>query len=513
MDLPFGRKAVERKAVQLIEEQRALTAIEGYWPDASDAGSGAVASVSRALALIPVWGAARILSDDVASLTPVLYTRNSQGIPVRQPTPSLFAQPSIHGTLFDWLSRAVTSMALQGDAIGLITARDYYGWPTMVEWLDPEQVATQDGKLYGPGSYMNPMWWWWGRPIDRRNLIHIPWRTMPYRVRGLSPIGAYQLTTNIGISAQEYHASWFGQGGAPPGTLKNNEKTFSHEEGEKLASRLVARLQTRKPLVYGKDWEYTPIAIKPQEAQFVETMQLTSTQIAVIYGLPPQKLGGTTGNSLTYSTVELNTIDYLTSSLRPWLRRLEYALTACFPRGYFVKFDVNDMLLLDAKTRAEVDSTSLGFQNAGWTDRDEVRASRDMPPQGKPNRVMPQTSPKQTDDDLNDDDNKTGEPQLDGAGTKSGHGHVSNTNAHLSGTRALEVMEETRVKSGRQALIDVMEAKEPGSLLKIPKQPVLPYRQKMLVDEDGNVVKTAMLELDPDVAEYREEYMRDRMTN
>jgi HK97 family phage portal protein len=461
MELPFGRKSLERKISKALEEQRALDFIEGVWPAADGANGNAVASVSRALSLVPVFGAARTLGDDIASLTPVLYTLNSQGIPVRQPTPSLFAQPSIHGTLYDWLFRAVVSMALQGDAIGLVTARDYYGWPTMVEWLNPEQVATQDGKLYGPGSYMNPMWWWWGRPIDPRELIHIPWFTMPYRVRGLSPIGAYQLTTDIGISAKEYHGNWFGQGGVPPGTLKNNQKTFDHTEGEKLANKLVARLQSRKPLVYGVDWDYTPIAIKPNEAQFVETMRLTATDIAVIYGLPPQRLGGSTGESMTYSTVELNNIDYLTHSLRPWLRRLEYVLTACFPRNYFVRFDTDEMMLLDAKTRAEVDSTSLGFQNAGWKDRDEVRTTYSLPPQGKPNVVPPQPDPKQTPNDLNDDDNKTGQPQLNGNGN-NGHSKVSGTNAHLSGTRALEQMPPRRYKDGRKALIEVMEMEVPA---------------------------------------------------
>lgn len=514
MEWPYGRKAVERKAIALLEEHRSVDAIEGYWPDASDAGGQSAASASRSLALVPVFGAIRTLGDDIASLTPVLYRNDSQGIPVRQPTPSLFAKPSIHGTLYDWLFRAVESMALQGDAIGLVTARDFYGWPTMVEWLNPEQVATQDGKLYGPGSYMNPLWWWWGRPIDPRELIHIPWFVMPYRVRGLSPIGAYQITTNIGISAQEYHMSWFGQGGVPPGTLKNLSKTFDSEEGEKLSRRLTARLQTRKPLVYGADWEYTPIAIKPHEAQFVETMQMTATHIAVVYGLPPHRLGGSTGDNLTYSTVELNNIDYLTHSLRPWLRRLEYALTACFPRGYYVKFDVDEMLLLDAKTRAEVDSTSLGFQNAGWMDRDEVRARRDLGPQGKPNKVAPQPTPTQTDDDLNEDDNKTGEPKLSG---NSDHGKVSNTNHHLSGTRdltdsRLAEIERAKPKSGRQAMIDLMEVKEPGSLVKTPRKPTNP-RRPVYADYDETTCETTALEDDPYVVEYREEYMRDRINS
>ena len=370
-------------------EERAITAIEGYWPDVSD-GPTALGhvSVSRAMALPAVFACIRILADTIASLPPVLYYQPTpNAIPQRQPTPSLFANPSIHGSLFDWLHRGTASMGSNGDAIGLITARDYYGYPTMIEWLNPEQVATQDGKLYGPGSFMNPLWWWYGRPIDPKDLVHIPWFTMPWRVRGLSPIGAFQLACNVGIGAMEYSMNWYQNGGVPPGTFQNTERTFDQTDADKITSRLVARMQSRKPLVYGKDWVYSPIAIKPHEAEFIQTMQLTATHIAHIYGVNPEDVGGTTGDSLTYSTVELNNIKLLTRTIRPWIVRWEQALTSCFPRGYYVKFDTSEMLRLDAKTRASIDQISLGFNPPAWKEVDEVRAGYDLPPSAKLNKV------------------------------------------------------------------------------------------------------------------------------
>lgn len=386
---PLQRRSPVEKAKRggklTAEEWRAISFIDGYWPDSSEPSNqyGHV-SVSRALSLVPVFGAARLIGDTISSLTPVLYTRDKRGIPQRQPTPSLFNNPSVHGTLPDWLHRGVVSQALQGDAIGLITRRDFYGFPTMVEWLNPEQVATQDGKLEGPGSFINPVWWWWGRPLNPQNLLHIPWFTMPWRVRGLSPIGAYQLTTNVGIGAEEYAANWYANGGVPPGTFQNTERTFEEKDADQITSRLVARLQARKPLVYGKDWTYNPIAIKPNEALFVETMRLTATQIAVIYGLPPEKIGGSTGSNLTYTTTEMNTLDYLMFSIRPWLVKWEYALSNCFPRGYYVRFQTSEMLRLDAETQAKVDQMSLGSNTTpGWRQVDEVRADHDWGPMPK----------------------------------------------------------------------------------------------------------------------------------
>lgn len=369
------------------EEQRALQA----WPWDTGGPVGGPAdrtlSVDRALSLVPVFGAARLLADTVASLTPALYTIGANGIQQRRPMPSLFVQPSVHGTVFDWLHRAVVSMALQGNAIGLITARDYYGFPTMVEWLDPQQVAVQDQNLSGPGSYMNPLWWWNKRPLNPQDVVHIPWFGLPYRVLGMSPIGAFRLTANTGLGAEEYAAAWFNNGGVPPGTIRNTQQKVSKEDADIIQARITNNMQRRRPMVLGNDWEYNPIAIKPHEAQFVETMRLTATQIAVIYGIPPEKIGGSTGSTLTYTTLEQNSLDYLTFSARPWLVRIEAALSKLFPRGTFVKFDVNDMLRTDAKTRAEIDQIALA--NQAYLTVDEVRADHDRPPMPKQELPVP----------------------------------------------------------------------------------------------------------------------------
>jgi HK97 family phage portal protein len=272
--------------------------------------------------------------------------------------------------------------------------RDYYGFPTMVEWLNPETVEVIDGVPAGPGSYMQPIWRWFGRQISPDDIVHIPWFCMPYRIRGLSPIGAFRSTANVGLGAAEYAAAWFANGGVPPGTFRNSEQLVSREDADMITSRLTSRLQQRKPLVFGRDWVYDPIAIKPNEAQFIETSRLTATEIAVIYGIPPEKIGGTTGSSLTYSTLEQHSLDFLTFSLRPWLVRIESALSNLFPRGQFVKFDTTDLIRADAKTRAQIDQISLGASPPPYRTVDEIRADHDLPPMPKP-PLPPAPQPQQ----------------------------------------------------------------------------------------------------------------------
>lgn len=272
-------------------------------------------------------------------------------------------------------------MALAGDAVGLITERDYYGWPTGCEMLNPREVQCVDTQYAGPGSYMQPLWYWRGRVQNPANIFHVPWFCLPYRVRGLSPLGAYAATVNVGLGAQTFSAAWFNNGGTPPGRFRNTEQKVDKDDAAEISDRLTARLRKRQPLVYGRDWEYfEPGPISPADVAFVEIMQMTATHIAAVYGIPPENIGGATGGSLTYNSVEQRSLGYLTFCLRPWLVRWEQALTRLFPRGQFVLFDPDDMVRTDTKTKAQIDALSLGVNQPGWKDQDEVRASRNLPP-------------------------------------------------------------------------------------------------------------------------------------
>src|SRR5215468_4837692 len=207
-------------------EERAITSLP--WDRGGPAPSQSV-DTDRALTLVPIYAAVRLLADSIASLPLHLY-RKKDDVPVQQSDPALLVKPEINGNLYDWLHRLVTSLALRGNAYGMITDRDSYGTPTMIEWLDPDLVYVNDRAFTGPGSFLQPIWYWRGIRIDRRDLLHIPWFTLPWRVQGFSPLQAYQMTANTGLAAQQYSNDWFASGGVPPGTFKNIAKTVTNDE-------------------------------------------------------------------------------------------------------------------------------------------------------------------------------------------------------------------------------------------------------------------------------------------
>ncbi|WP_327180413.1 phage portal protein (plasmid) [Streptomyces sp. NBC_01335] len=346
---------------------RAITSL----PWGSGGGSQPAVSTTSALTLVPVFAAVRILADNVAALPLQLFRRDGAD---RQPVsyvPALFWAPDAAGDLFTWLHKCVLSLALRGNAYGLITQRDPLGFPTMIEWLNPDDVWVDE---LNP---VLPVYYWQGRYVDRADIVHIPWVVLPGHVVGLSPVGLFAQTIGAGLSVTEYGRSWFQNGGTPPAVLKNGGKTIGPDEAEEISDRLSGRMRSRKPLVIGSDWDFTALSVSPEESQFIESMRLNASQIAAIYGVPPERIGGDTGSSLTYSTVEMNSLDLINSTLRPWLVRLESAFTRLMPGREFVRFNLDAMLRTSVLDRYAAHGMSLA---QGWQNRDGVRAKENLAP-------------------------------------------------------------------------------------------------------------------------------------
>ncbi|MET7514065.1 phage portal protein [Streptomyces sp. NPDC005480] len=347
--------------------KRAITSL----PWSSGGPTSSAYSEQRALSLIPVFASVRILASSVASLPVQLYRRNGLN---REPVsyiPQLLFKPAVVDDLYQWLQKCVISLALRGNAYGLITQRDDLGFPTMVEWLNPDDVWVDE--LHPT----RPVYYWQGREVPAADIIHIPWIVLPGKVVGLSPMAYFASTIGHGLKATEYGLSWFDNGGTPPATMKNSQKTITPQESEEISNRLSASMRSRKPLVFGSDWDFTALQVSPEESQFVETMRLNASQIAAIYGVPPTKVGGDSGGSMTYANVEQEGIDFVTFTLRPWLVLLEGRLSALMPGREFVKFNVDALLRTSLLDRYTAHGLALA---QGWRSRDEIRGLEELPP-------------------------------------------------------------------------------------------------------------------------------------
>jgi HK97 family phage portal protein len=323
----------------------------------------------RALALGPVFAALRHITDFGSTLPLKGYRKLGETREPMSGLPKLFADLEAQGALVPWMSQCFASLAARGNAVGMIAATDGFAFPTNIVWISMDRVFVDD-------STGAARWYIDGRPVSRLDIVHIPWITVPGRTLGLSPIEYYASTINAGLDAQGYGADWFKNGGVPPGTFKNTAKTISGEAADTISDRLVSAIRRRRPLVHGSDWEFTPITVTPEQAQFIDTQKLTANQIAAIYGLSPEEIGGEPANdSLAYSTEETRQIRRL-ANMRPYLTRFERAAASWLPNRQYVRFNGDAIVRADLKTRFEVYKIQ---RELGWP-TNEQRALEDLPP-------------------------------------------------------------------------------------------------------------------------------------
>lgn len=339
-----------------------------------------VFGVDKALGLTALYASTKILSDGVASLPVKVLQSSRDGRTVPYTGPHLFQDPSAIETSFDWMCTCMSSLLLWGNAWGLVIGRDAYGFPKQIEWIPPDRIIVEQED---PGITLNPLstnvyaagrrMKWYGPDAE---LFHVKGLPLAGRLEGVSPLMKHALTILAGLEAQRYGTDWYASGGFPPGTFQNSELEVDANQAAEIRRMLVTSLRRREPLVYGRDWDYTPVTVPPSEAQFLDAMGYNATQIAVVYDLPPNRVGGKSGDSLTYSTVEQNQLQVI-EAMRSWLCRLESAFNPLLPARRTVFFNTNALLKTDLKTQAEMD---WGDRNAGIRTTDEIRDSRGLAP-------------------------------------------------------------------------------------------------------------------------------------
>lgn len=363
-------------------ERRAITSVP--WNVGNPLGS--TVSQEKALRLTPVFAATRHITDFCSTLPLKAYRKTGDTRLPMGVMPKLFADLEAEGRTVSWLSQGFGSLVLRGNAVGLIINTGSGGALTHVEWVSMDRVHVDDSS----GA---PHWFIDGRPVSRLDIVHIPWVTLPGRTLGLSPIEHYAATVAAGTAAQGFGNDWFAGGGFPPGVFRNTEKVLPPDAAQSIRARLVASIRRREPLVTGKDWEYTAVTIPPGEAQFIESQKLSANQIAAIYGIDPDEIGGEAANALTYSNEESRQIKRV-ANMRPYLVRFEQAFASWIPRPQYVRFNTDAVIRADMKTRWEVHKIK---HDIGAASVDEIRATEEMPPlpdgQGQTYGPMPAPTP------------------------------------------------------------------------------------------------------------------------
>ena len=363
----------DRYVWRRTEDRQQLTLEQLLAEESRPTAAGEPVTVETALRLSTVWGCVRLLADSVSTLPLAVY-RGEDRDPIT--TPRLLQRPSADfPELADWLWAIMASLLLRGNAWGVITARSGAGLlPAQVDLVHPDRVTvtTEDGMNV---IRVN------GERQERADVFHVKAFPWPGSMLGLSPIAYAREAIGLGLGAEKYGAQFFGDAAIPSGVLTSDQR-IGKEQAEALKARWRERHKNKRDIaVLGDGAKFQPITIAPDEAQFIATQKFSVSTICRFYGVPPEMMAGETAGHEAYTSPEMRGTDFLTFTLRPWLLRIERAVSGLLPSTQTAKFNAGGFVRATLRDRYEAHKVAI---EAGFLTRNEVRELEDRPPLPEP---------------------------------------------------------------------------------------------------------------------------------
>ena len=287
-----------------------------------------------------------------------------------RPNPAILT--STFGQMFqyDGRRRTVVSMALYGEAFWYTLTRDYLGFPSALEVLNPLFVTVNLNKEtkkteYFYGSGQNKV------QIPSEDITHIPFMAVPGGRRGLSSIEYAGVQYALALAAMEYGQRWFAQG-ASPSFILSTEQKLGKDQVERIAQKFLidhSGLQSSHlPLVVDSGLKVDKVSSTPDEAQYLQTLEYSRMCLASWFGLPSHLVGGAADKGNVWGkTVEEQGFQMVDYTFSGYTVPIEEALSSLLPRGQYAAFDESKIMRANAADKAAwltaVRSTAVETQN------------------------------------------------------------------------------------------------------------------------------------------------------
>lgn len=324
------------------------------------------------------WRATKLIAGLLAGTPWHAYRKRPGSTPqLVEPTPSLLEQPSPPDTRFTTFTSAALDYLWHGNAIAIVTARSRSGWPTAIAFVPATAVFVRrvDERNYplpiGTIEYMIG-----NLSFTAQDVVHIKGPCEPGALRGLGVLEAHLQSFGL---AQDLNraAAQVSNNGVPTGLLKSDNPDLTQPEATELKRGWLASQRDRTIAVLNASTTFEPLAWNPEESQLIEARQFSLTELELIFELPVGFLGGTT-NSRTYSNIEQDAVNLLKFTLGGHFEQFEQTLSQAFPRGMFVRADLDAILRSDTLTRYQAHAIATGRRP--WMLPSEIRQRENLSP-------------------------------------------------------------------------------------------------------------------------------------
>lgn len=286
-----------------------------------------------ALSLVPVSRSISVIETAVMQI-PVDVHRGIEKIE----TPLWLETPDVNNNVSqsEFIGQTVINMAISGNAYWKVT-RGSRGVANLEVIPSDEITVVEDEN--GNITYNKN-----GKSYSKKDIVHLKlWHT-PGKLLGEGPLQRHKSLLRSAVDLQNYADNWFRTAAVPTGTLTTSE--FLSEDVAKSNKEAFVKSQVERSVaVLSSGLKYDPVALNPEEAQFLENQKHITRQIALAFGVPSLYLGlGIEGQGMTYVNGNEDRNKLYEDGLQQYIIRIQQALTDLLPRGQRAEFNLTEFL-------------------------------------------------------------------------------------------------------------------------------------------------------------------------
>jgi len=317
-----------------------------------------------------VLGCVSLLADSVASMPLRAYKIDKNGKRVMVDLPDVLADPDPESNTYELIHQMMASMALHGNSYIKID-RDRTGQMIGLVPLHPYQM-----QVLPTGDMTGRRYLHLGNEMNREDILHQRWFTPPQSLVGISPLNQTRNLIGLALAMDRHLAQFYGEGATPSSILETDQKLNLEQARVIQATWESTHRRHRKPAVLSDGLKWRPITTSAADSEMTATREQIIRDISRIFRVPSHLIGAS-GDNQTYQNVEQASLNFLTHTIAPWIRRIEISISKILDPGVDVAFDTSTLLRIDALTRARVNMINVSM---GARTPNEVRQIEGMEP-------------------------------------------------------------------------------------------------------------------------------------
>lgn len=378
-------------------ERRVIQSFGPWGNPGPESAAGVHVSSSNATQLLAVHGCVALISDTIATLPLCIYRDKENGAHEEiDARPRWLKRPNPNVTFIEFLSQTLVSLLLDGNAYWVYSV-DGNGLPFEVHCLDPTIVDV----VSAAPEELNPTAEYRVRGvIYRGKLVHLKGIVRPGMLKGVSPVEDAKQSIGLGLAAQEFASRFYANGASLSGVIETpQDLTFDQARDlvRKFGTDHAGLKNAHRPGLLDNGAVWRPLSVTPEQAQFLESRQFQTAEIASeMFLLDPAWFAMTPpgGTGLTYQNRAQLGEHLAQFTCARWIIRVEKAITDLLPDPQYAKFNLDALKRGDLAARAAYYTAALDPVK-GWMVQDEVRDLEDLGPMPK-KPPLPQVVPMPT---------------------------------------------------------------------------------------------------------------------